>query len=416
MSKSGLSQAPKNDKALTGFRERATGETSRRSAARRGLGARRATVYDREAFASAVRDLIEEVFSGVVRNAGTLPPKQKRSRRAKRDLPLPTAVARATLQRWYWFDRSGLHSHNAVDIRHLETFRAYFLSLNHKLREQQSREEAALKDEAALDQDDNWRRLSEMIRNSEPIRKAKQQRLRITGLLSKLDGSLHGPLTKEARARYDRWLDARVNRLAVGTEKATLCDPWQHGFYVERVLEFIGEIAISEGKPNVIDEFTADMDEKGHEPKRIRLSVLRIIEPLVEAQIAGPIERAAYWKGMRHNQTFFQDLKQFLKQGIARERFMLDRLPSDVREISEADWRTADPYFDSGLSLDVPDESPYEEVDEFIRVDGAQELTLEKGVLVERERRSHDEERDAPTQFAARLTPQTAVQAAPETG
>lgn len=103
--------------------------------------------------------------------------------------------------------------------------------------------------------------------------------------------------------------------------------------------------------------FRRDMDAFEHERDRIDLAVFRILEPLLDASLSGGIERD--WRDIVAKPSSARRLHTFLKQGIERERFMLDRLPAERRVAEVLDKDFPDPYerlFQPAVLLSPPDE------------------------------------------------------------
>lgn len=154
-----------------------------------------------------------------------------------------------------------------------------------------------------------------------------------------IDKALTGPASEDARHLYRAWVKRRLLQFDVIAETSLPAkfdvDAWEHrdaaSFYEEAIDRRFG---------NAIARFRSDMSGRGHEEDRIDLSVRRILEPLVDARLAGGIERlmANYSKRGK----FSRELEAFVKQGIRRERFILDRKPFDRCEVSAEMWDSFD--------------------------------------------------------------------------
>ncbi len=84
--------------------------------------------------------------------------------------------------------------------------------------------------------------------------------------------------------------------------------------------EYLG----ARGFARPLERFGQEAIDKGHSWARVDLAMLRILEPLLEASESAFIER--HWRELTAD-----EMRAFIRHGIARERILLNRPPSDER-------------------------------------------------------------------------------------
>jgi hypothetical protein len=87
--------------------------------------------------------------------------------------------------------------------------------------------------------------------------------------------------------------------------------------------------------PAHFNDFDRFLKSRGHRGIRVDLAFRRIVEPLLQTDGSGGIERD--WRELNH-----EELEAFVKAGIKRETIMLDRSP-DIQRAKEASERVSQP-------------------------------------------------------------------------
>lgn len=168
----------------------------------------------------------------------------------------------------------------------------------------------------------------------------KENRLLVVLLRQDLEKACEAPRSTAARDRYNRWV---LRRLTQFDAIASLARPpkfdgaaLEHHEAAERY-----EIAIDARTEGALRQFRAELKAFGHERNRIELAIRRIIEPILDARLAGGIERLLGSYSSRRGR-FARDLAAFVQQGIRRERFVLDRQSYDRLDVSLETWSMSD--------------------------------------------------------------------------
>lgn len=112
------------------------------------------------------------------------------------------------------------------------------------------------------------------------------------------------------------------------------------GYGVLRLRELaalLDAIAEDEKASALLSKFCADLERWGIEPGRILVSIVRVVEPLLECAESGLLERG--WREVRAAER----LVPFLKHGFQRERMLLDGRDQPVRRLRRVFYPEKDP-------------------------------------------------------------------------
>jgi hypothetical protein len=132
-------------------------------------------------------------------------------------------------------------------------------------------------------------------------------------------------LTPRARRlldAYRRWITVRVTPPAVqGSMQCSVMEQWR---YVQR-LDLLSTLGRTIRR--LLEEFHTWAHGKGHHDDRIQVAIERVLDPLLESEPSGYLER--HWSEMKE-----REMETFVRAGLTQERILLRRVP-DVQRAQE---------------------------------------------------------------------------------
>lgn len=165
------------------------------------------------------------------------------------------------------------------------------------------------------------------------------------GHASRLEAALLSPLARRVIDHYDHWVieetralewgSIHTNRVAAipsdneAELESKVAKAIDRGTQLWQLVQMLRRRFPKEWKP-----LQSHLTKRGHFNPRARLAFLRVVEPLSAADETWGVERS--WREFSD-----QEIMEFIKAGVARERILLDR-ETDIRRAQEEALRMQD--------------------------------------------------------------------------